>query len=164
TVPYADALTEQVQLHTILEARYNNEALTAAITADHLRPSLPPPSPHAPESLLQLVTSCWSHAPESRPAAETVSSTLSSLASLHSSGEGGGVEGWGDSSTASTDPFISPPEEKPVERAEEVICRLASDLGLSGEVGLRVGVEASAGRRGADRMEDSHLLVSEGGE
>ena len=55
TVPYADALTENVQLHTILEARYNNDALTVAITADGLRPKLPAASDEIPESLLELV-------------------------------------------------------------------------------------------------------------
>ena len=39
TVPYSDAMTEQIQLHTILEARYNNEELTRAITVRWDTPS-----------------------------------------------------------------------------------------------------------------------------
>ena len=41
TVPYSDALMDQVALHTILEARYNHDALTTAIASEGLRPAQP---------------------------------------------------------------------------------------------------------------------------
>ena len=56
---------EQAQLHTILEARYNHDALVVAITSQQLRPALPPlePSPGAPPpQLVALVQKLWAQA------------------------------------------------------------------------------------------------------
>lgn len=80
TVPYSDALTEKVQLHTILEARYNHDSLTAEISQG-LRPAQPtePTEPAVPAALLELVRRCWAQEAAERPAAAEACAALAPL-------------------------------------------------------------------------------------
>uniref|UniRef100_A0A7S4B6K8 Protein kinase domain-containing protein n=1 Tax=Chrysotila carterae TaxID=13221 RepID=A0A7S4B6K8_CHRCT len=71
-VPYADSLTDQVQLHTILEARYNHDSLTAGITAKGLRPIRSEAAAPPWDALCALTERCWHDTPAQRPAAAEV--------------------------------------------------------------------------------------------
>ena len=54
------------------------------------------------------------------------------------------------------------PEEAP-RRARAAMAAMAGAAGAGGAAELRVGAEASVGKRGSDRMEDRHVLLSSGG-
>ena len=54
------------------------------------------------------------------------------------------------------------PEEAP-RRARAAMAAMAATAATAGAAELRVGAEASVGQRGADRMEDRHVLLSSGG-
>lgn len=77
-IPYANALTERVQLHTILEARYNHDDLVTAITTRALRPALPQLA-DGPAELVRLVQLCWAEHPEARPTAAAAEASIRSL-------------------------------------------------------------------------------------
>lgn len=77
-IPYADALTDNVQLHTILEARYNHDDLVTAITTRGMRPALPPPAA-CPAQLVEMVQLCWAEQPEERPTAATAEASIRAI-------------------------------------------------------------------------------------
>ncbi len=176
--------TEQVQLHTILEARYNHDQLTAAIVADHLRPREPEPSAGAPPEIIALVRRCWSAEPAERPDAAAVCSELRPLADALAAAApcavAAGVaarEPEPRATAATVAPPASehapPPAQRVVPPApsalpaasaqQEQACELAGLLGCADGAGLRVGADASAGKRGGDRMEDRHVMRCSGG-
>ena len=180
TVPYADALTEQVQLHTILEARYNHDQLTAAIVADGLRPREPAPSEGAPPELIALVRRCWSAEPAERPDAARVCSELRPIADAVARGSrdadvgadvGPGAPAPGAPAMAAATPAAeraepiarAPPAPPSAGQPSQQVDELAALLGCGATCRLRVGAEASAGKRGDDRMEDRHVLRQAGG-
>ena len=81
TVPYSDAMTEQIQLHTILEARYNNEELTRAITVDGIRPA-PPDAASVANPIVELgklAAACWQDTASSRPVVSEVAAAIDAL-------------------------------------------------------------------------------------
>ncbi|KAL8493670.1 hypothetical protein ACS0TY_024743 [Phlomoides rotata] len=65
-VPYTD-LRAEAQAHTVLEMNYTEQQLTAAVTAEGLRPVLAGPGSGASASLLSLITRCWDADPQNRP-------------------------------------------------------------------------------------------------
>lgn len=196
-------MTEQVQLHTILEARYNNDLLTAAITADGLRPARPPPSPSigaatdakssgiaaALGAAADLATQCWDNEPTARPkCAEAEAALRAGLAVVMAATLGPKAT---RSDVRLLEPLPTGGDEMDVEETPptpgvataaataatggaqsgapalsdllgtmDEIARLA---GVAGQSSARVGWEATAGRRGADRMEDRQILCARGG-
>ena len=191
TVPYSDAMTEQVQLHTILEARYNHEALTAAITADGIRPAQEmklktEESRSQLEELSRLAASCWADAAAMRPAVSDVASRIGAL--LEAAG-GASSEFFCDAddahrntgAAADTAAGMAPgvtaasvdyamEDAAPVESLSASVASdadlmrgLSTALGVASQRPPRIGWEASAGRRGADRMEDRTVALSTNG-
>ncbi|XP_010244437.1 PREDICTED: protein kinase and PP2C-like domain-containing protein [Nelumbo nucifera] len=77
-VPYTD-LRAEAQAHTVLEMRYTEQQLTAAVVSEGLRPVLADPESGAPTSLLSLIERCWNADPESRPSFENIVMELDSI-------------------------------------------------------------------------------------
>eukprot|EP00898_Chlorokybus_atmophyticus_P003259 jgi/Chlat1/3934/Chrsp26S04194 len=67
-LPFTD-LTTQVQIHTVLEMDYTEQALAEAIASHGLRP---PTDPHVPQQFKDLLTACWQQDPAARPSAAAV--------------------------------------------------------------------------------------------
>ena len=183
-VPYADALKEKVKLQTILEARYNHDELTAAIVSDGLRPNLPTA---APPPLLALIEACWADAAAARPSAADAVAALAALAGdaaalprqIFDDANGddaapppprrrrrrrrraaAGVGAGGAATAAASAASGHPDAEVAAARALAARCGVVS--GGGGAVTLQASVEATAGARGADRMEDRHVLQTRG--
>ena len=146
-MPYAEALTEDVQLHTILEARYNHAALTAAITAEKLRPALS----NCPTMLQPLVCACWDDVATSRPTADDLSTQF---AALNPVSDDGLQFVWSDATARETEGATALPE------TAEAWAWLSLLLGTQYAPLLRVSAEATAGNRGADRMEDTCITLA----
>ena len=184
-VPYADALKEKVKLQTILEARYNHDELTAAIVSDGLRPNLPTA---APPPLLALIEACWADAAAARPSAGDAVAALAALAGDaaalprqifdDANGDDAGAAAAvpppatppaaplpasalvAAATTAASAASGHPDAEVAAARALAARCGVVS--GGGGAVTLQASVEATAGARGADRMEDRHVLQTRG--
>ena len=183
--------------------RYNHDLLTAAITAEGLRPAqrssfgvgvggaAPDKAAPALDAAAALAARCWSNDPGSRPRLPEILSSLDVALSV-------ALGLWGTASRADL-PFLVPMAHEGLHAADGdftsaapftapvsapitapatapalsdllgFVNGLSSLLGLSGEPNqesapmMRVGWEASAGRRGADRMEDRHVLCSRPG-
>jgi len=188
-VPYSDSLTEQVQLHTILEARYNHDSLTAAITSAHLRPETPSsPLPPPLGLLCDLVARGWADDASTRPSAAEANLLLQQVCTSIPEGAphadaAGETSRASTSSSLSTVPIAAQSAGTPCEAAAAIggmhdrpavpgacagdggraAARLAKMLSVSGGTPPRVAAESTAGRRGADRMEDRHVLQASGG-
>ncbi|XP_052170266.1 protein kinase and PP2C-like domain-containing protein isoform X2 [Diospyros lotus] len=65
-VPYTDLRTA-VQAHTVLEMKYTEQQLTAAVVSEGLRPVLAGIGSGAPTGLLSLIERCWDADPQNRP-------------------------------------------------------------------------------------------------
>ncbi|KAM7271382.1 hypothetical protein ACFE04_030596 [Oxalis oulophora] len=65
-VPYTD-LRAEAQAHTVLEMKYTEQQLTAAIVSGGLRPALADLQPGFPISILSLIQRCWDSNPQNRP-------------------------------------------------------------------------------------------------
>ena len=185
--------------------RYNHDLLTAAITADGLRPAqrssfgvgvggaAPDKAAPALDAAAALAARCWSNDPGSRPRLPeilssldvalsvvlglwgTARSDLPFLVPLAHEGLHAAAKADGDPISAATvtapntAPITTPVTAPVLSDLLGFVDRLSSLLGLSdapnseGAPMLRVGWEASAGRRGADRMEDRHVLCSRPG-
>ncbi|KAL8172212.1 hypothetical protein V2J09_024016 [Rumex salicifolius] len=77
-VPYTDLRTE-AQAHTVLEMKYTEQNLTAAIVSEGLRPVLAGPESGAPARLSSLINRCWDANPSSRPSFSDVVAELDSI-------------------------------------------------------------------------------------
>ena len=185
--------------------RYNHDLLTAAITADGLRPAqrssfgvgvggaVPDKAAPALDAAAALAARCWSNDPGSRPTLPEILSSLDVALSvalglwgtaradlpflvpmahegLHAAAKADGDPISAATVTApNTAPITTPVTAPVLSDLMSFVDRLSSLLGLSdaphseGAPMLRVGWEASAGRRGADRMEDRHVLCSRPG-
>ena len=185
--------------------RYNHDLLTAAITADGLRPAqrlafsigvggaAPDPAAPALDAAAALAARCWSNDPGSRPTLPEILSSLDValsvalglwgtaradlpfLVPMAHEGLHAAAKADGDPISAATvtvpntAPITTPVTAPVLSDLMGFVDRLSSLLGLSdaphseGAPMLRVGWEASAGRRGADRMEDRHVLCSRPG-
>ena len=200
TVPYSDAMTEQVQLHTILEARYNHEALTVAIASDGLRPAITdvaslvsPEEQLAATDVTRLVMIAWADDAPTRPSmgdllprlqaikqsifgsaaldadaffeasaapmdevaavVDGANTAASSVAAAVHEAAGTSTRAVGAAATgASNQSGFGSWSTSDAKILEELARGLGQDSG-HGRL-LRVGWEATAGRRGADRMED----------
>lgn len=183
TVPYSDALSEKIQLHTILEARYNHDALTAGISSG-FRPAQPPEGGAATRALLELVRQCWAHQPSERPTVGQACETLLALCSALGASSGTSVDPRTSADTARElfEPQVLQVDEAercaalktqtvttPIAPTKPALSRPGSAAALAALVGTeglpcrRAGFELSAGKRGADRMEDRHVLIGSGG-
>jgi serine/threonine protein phosphatase PrpC len=200
TVPYSDAMTEQVQLHTILEARYNHEALTVAIASDGIRPNTPTAPADSAEArivseLSATIADMWADAATARPTMGQVASAVAALlqsavgstpfdgstffvpveeaaakldgaaspmdisadvAASGGAGYGTGAVGGGVKLSEAAVKLSSANGGFSGWSSEDakVLERVSGSLGLGGAAALKVGWEASSGRRGSDRMED----------
>ena len=201
--------------------RYNHDLLTAAITAEGLRPAqrssfgvgvggaAPDKAAPALDAAAALAARCWSNDPGSRPTLPEILSSLDValsvalglwgtasradlplLVPVAHEGLHAPAKADGDPTSADGDPTSAPPVTAPVSAPVSApitaaamapatapalsdllgfVDGLSSLLGLSGAPNkegapmMRVGWEASAGRRGADRMEDRHVLCSRPG-
>ncbi|KAK9156587.1 hypothetical protein Scep_003161 [Stephania cephalantha] len=77
-VPYTD-LRAEAQAHTVLEMKYTEQQLTAAVVSEGLRPVLAGPESRAPQSLLLLIQRCWDPIPENRPSFDDIVKELGSI-------------------------------------------------------------------------------------
>jgi hypothetical protein len=201
--------------------RYNHDLLTAAITAEGLRPAqrssfgvgvggaAPDKAAPALDAAAALAARCWSNDPGSRPTLPEILSSLDVALSvalglwgtasradlpflvpmahegLHAPAKADGdpISADGDPTSAApvtapvtapvsapiTAPAMAPATAPALSDLLGFVDGLSSLLGLSGAPNkegapmMRVGWEASAGRRGADRMEDRHVLCSRPG-
>ena len=185
--------------------RYNHDLLTAAITAEGLRPAqrssfgvgvggaAPDKAAPALDAAAALAARCWSNDPGSRPTLPEILSSLDVALSvvlglwgtarsdlpflvpmahegLHAAAKADGDPISAATATVpNTAPITTPVTAPVLSDLMGFVDRLSSLLGLSdapnseGAPMLRVGWEASAGRRGADRMEDRHVLCSRPG-
>ena len=174
TVPYSDAMTEQVQLHTILEARYNHEALTAAITADGVRPARLDGA-HGPlGELSALSASCWANDAARRPGVSVVAAQLGALLAAVGGLPDPGCFFTGESKhPAAGDATVDLSDsgaptfttQDDIRSEIELMHAMAATVRTSTpmaetSVMMRVGWEASPGRRGADRMEDRVIALT----
>jgi len=178
TIPYSDALTEQVKLQTILEARYNCDSLTAAITAQQLRPKQPSETTGALAALAQLACQCWADAASERPEAAQVQSSLDLLVC-----DAGLLPKGADElflPALATNCVDAPPPVQAIagsapgqrqshrgvgsfESAASAVRRMAEMTAAAGLEESRAAVEETAGARGKDRMEDRYVLQQSGG-
>lgn len=77
-VPYTDLRTE-AQAHTVLEMKYTEQKLTAAVASEGLRPVLAGPESGAPARLSSLINRCWDATPGSRPSFSDIVAELDSI-------------------------------------------------------------------------------------
>mmetsp|Transcript_32323 Transcript_32323/g.62144 ORF Transcript_32323/g.62144 Transcript_32323/m.62144 type:complete len:655 (+) Transcript_32323:114-2078(+) len=156
-VPYSDCTKDNPGCHTVLEMGYGRQELAAAVAGDGLRPIL---AEDTPPELLSLLERCWRLDPAARPSVDEIHAELAVIA-----------ESLG-------------PEKPPAARLDHAPCAMDLDAGVGGEGGLtgagpsveltapawgspsrrfplkvRLAPFATAGRRGADRMEDRHLVL-----
>ena len=194
--------------------RYNHDLLTAAITAEGLRPAqrssfgvgvggaAPDKAAPALDAAAALAARCWSNDPGSRPTLPEILSSLDValsvalglwgtasradlpfLVPMAHEGLHAAAKADGDPTSAApvtapvtapvsapiTAPAMAPATAPALSDLLGFVDGLSSLLGLSGAPNkegapmMRVGWEASAGRRGADRMEDRHVLCSRPG-
>jgi len=158
SVPYVDRKLPVPELHTVLETRFNEVTLRAAITRDHLRPVL---ALDTPPEFHQLVTACWHPDPAARPSFDSVVAALESLAAR------------GDDFHAQ---FRAAASTVPERAAAPVNHQLAAEMVTAAArpplppvwqaptaaaylPAVSAGVAATSGKRGEDRMEDRHVMV-----
>lgn len=165
TRPFSDCTRANPACHTILDANYSHMQLSAAVAAEQLRPTLPP---GCPPTWAHLMRACWHEDPHQRPSAERVVDTLRALAASEritptpptalpdgsgNDGEAmpfglGAAPAWlGQSGVAEVHAACW--EQALLERAERRGVRPA----------MVCGEYADAGMRGAQCMEDRHVVA-----
>uniref|UniRef100_A0A7S1XG84 PPM-type phosphatase domain-containing protein n=1 Tax=Compsopogon caeruleus TaxID=31354 RepID=A0A7S1XG84_9RHOD len=162
-VPYVDRCLPVPELHTVLETRFNEVKLRAAITTEHLRPV------HAsdcPSVFAELVSACWHPDPAQRP---DFPSIVSSLQRMQDAGAEFN-EKFHAAASRSHDALVGDVANLQVkgQTLEEQILEAASGSGnpvwmnaISSDYRPSVygGVSATSGKRGEDRMEDRHIIA-----
>ena len=154
--PYEGVEKDDPEFHTVLDATYNEQSLTEAITHSFLRPPLPQGVGSAKlENFKRLIESCWANAPLERPSAEQVVERLSALvvgvdrmavgaSAFGARNESDDIEmaSLGDGDDESPAAIYTPVKVVRERRAEY----------------LPIGAFATSGRRGPDKMEDRYAV------
>ena len=179
--PYADRARNVALAHTVLDLSYNEADLAKAIASEGLRPSLPgeagaayfgaresedgdDPLAWAPsaEKLRAAVERGWSADPNARPTFIDVQKDLDAIAAAYRASGGRLARVW------------RPPREEPSAAAtpDELASRVWKTPELAGTYPARfppmtnearvcnAGVFSTCGARGADKMEDRHVVCN----
>mmetsp|Transcript_1029 Transcript_1029/g.2575 ORF Transcript_1029/g.2575 Transcript_1029/m.2575 type:complete len:622 (-) Transcript_1029:92-1957(-) len=167
TFPFADCTKDNPACHTVLEMGYGQAELAAAVASEGLRPLLRPDTPPA---LARLLEACWLLRPADRPSMEQVAQVLHSmlaemaseapngaLIALDAAGHGGAIAAVGRGA--------APPVAAAADGA--LWARTGWAAGSRGKEGhqatVTAGAYATAGKRGADKMEDRHVVLRSAG-
>eukprot|EP00892_Ulva_mutabilis_P000404 jgi/Ulvmu1/10364/UM061_0047.1 len=162
TVPFSDCTKDNPACHTILDANYSHMQLAAAVAAEQLRPTLPP---GCPPGWAQLMRACWHEDPGQRPTAAHVVNALRSLAAAEritpaapaALPEGGAVAEVSGAAAAGRCARWAGAEEEPEAPWERELLARAAERNV--QPAMVCGEYADAGRRGAQCMEDRHVLA-----
>lgn len=164
-VPYVDRKLPAPELHTVLETRFNQLQLRAAIVSDGLRPQL---ARSVPPRFGRLIEACWHADPFARPQISDIAKELDAILAL-------GNEYLRQYGAAADDPVDD-------ELAHRTNRRLSIDTPLVDEFAAAVknltsprwrapsptgytpcvsaALSSTSGGRGADRMEDRSVVAS----
>ena len=172
TVPFSDCSKDNPACHTVLDAGYGHQELMAAVVAEQLRPCLPAACPPA---WARLMAACWHERPDARPSCAQL---LEGLAELRAEEDVASLEGplpiaqllrtpqaaASDAAAAASAPeadgdpaeHVPPAARLPAQRPEWQ-ARVEAASGYRPHVAA--GAYADAGLRGADKMEDRHIVA-----
>ena len=165
TAPYADRARNVALAHTVLDLSYNERDLAVAIASEGLRPQLPPPAASPPPGLCELLESCWCASADARPTAADVKAALEGLGRRYAQ-----QQGLPDACLRPIwrAPPPPPPPPPPPEEVDAVLCSGGGDpaaapswpVGCAYAPVVTAAALATCGLRGADKMEDRHLVLS----
>lgn len=180
--PYADRARNVALAHTVLDVSYNDADLAKAIASEGLRPSLPgeggaayfgassssdddddPPSVWAPSAakLRAVVERGWNADPNARPTFVDVQKDLDAIAESYRASGGRLARIWRPprepSTEAASDELASRVWPAP-ERAGVYPARFPPMTNKSRV--CNAGVFSTCGARGADKMEDRHVVCN----
>ena len=169
TVPFSDRARNVALAHTVLDASYNEQDLAVAIASEHLRPVLPGEMPSAdaseiPKGFDDLIARAWGPDERSRPSIAALSEKIDAVIGTYCA-----ERGLSDVSAVWLPPAASRSEQ--ASAAEAVLrepldwqiseCAFAPPTPEARKVAAEftAGVFATAGARGADKMEDRHVIA-----
>lgn len=161
TFPYSDCTQENPAAHTVLEMGYGRQQLAAAIATDEL---LPLTRDDTPAPFAALLKACWRLDPSERPSAQQMLQYLQQMQpdradcpSLDSWSPEHGEQSRLDSSADMQTQQASGSQMHPSRTSgTQSMQNVEADDGYRPQV--TAGVFATAGLRGADRMEDFHVI------
>jgi serine/threonine protein phosphatase PrpC len=182
-IPYASVRTSAEQMHTVIESRLNCDALARAVAGDELRPGMAEGARAPAPALTVLVMRLWSPSPALRPSMATALDALRQAdadadAAAAATAPAAAAEGRASvrAALAARDAARRAAKSVPAPCATDALATRVTAApaaplpavggGLDGggrdpqACALRVegAVEASPGKRGADRMEDRCVL------
>ena len=163
TAPYADRGRNVALAHTVLDLSYNERDLAIAIAAEHLRPALPGMDGGCPPGLCDVITACWAGDAGSRPSAAALHAQLAQLCTAHAA----------QLPDRQLRPVWHPPPPPP-EEIDAILCgggdpaappqwsvpALDEDDTPDCTPCVAAAALATPGLRGADKMEDRHVIAS----
>lgn len=176
-VPFVDRRLPVPELHTVLETRFNEVRLRGAIVKNNLRPVLPQ---GVPNDFSALIEKCWHPEPSARP---TFSQIVGYLESIMARGpdylsqfSGATLDIDRDLAVSSKDLTIDDSNrlldeikfhiaspKRPVweQRKSSPVHPSGMDIDPTPIVTVSAALCSTCGERGADRMEDRSLVMSD---
>ncbi|EEH52336.1 uncharacterized protein MICPUCDRAFT_22355 [Micromonas pusilla CCMP1545] len=183
--PYSDRERNVALAHTIMDLSYNEADLAIAIASEGLRPRLPGEDggdgggdDDVVRAVSELIRACWSQAPAARPKFPAVARTLDDIAAAYNVARGAPASAplepvW-RARSAERDAAADAADEvrllpvRPRSRGARRSLR-TFPVGRDDQTtdrdphprAINAGVWATHGARGADKMEDRHVVIRE---
>ena len=169
TVPFSDRARNVALAHTVLDASYNEQDLAKAIASERLRPVLPGETSgsraeNVPEGLNELISRAWAHEEPSRPMFTEISRRLEDVVETYAA-----ARGLRDVAAVWLPPATDRAEaataaecalKEPIDwRTQEPAFATPSEEARESAAAFSAGVFSTPGARGADKMEDRHIVV-----
>ena len=169
TVPFSDRARNVALAHTVLDASYNEQDLAVAIASEHLRPVLPgetagTSASEVPKGFNDIVSRAWAPAESSRPSFVEIERDLARVIETYCA-----ERGLSDVAAVWLPPSASISDAASTAEAElreplnwqPTECAFAPPPpeAAAAAAEFSAGVFSTPGARGADKMEDRHVIV-----
>lgn len=170
TVPFSDRARNVALAHTVLDASYNEQDLAIAIASEHLRPILPGETAaggagKVPDGLNDLITRAWAPVESSRPRMPEITRELEGVVAAYCAENGldDVAAVWlppaNDRAEAATAAATALNEPLDWEMQEPAFAAPNPEHAIAA-ADFSAGVFSTPGARGADKMEDRHIVVN----